>query len=341
MLVFIFLFLFFGSVSVSSEVSRKSLDRKLNTNWEIGGPAAKIIGEEIVLFNEQTDLELAAVFGTGIDFNNGIRNKNILFDKSAVVGSSNPLSDFVPMERGLRMYGVRDGDTITGIAARFGISADTIRWANSNIGRNLIKPGDKLIILPVSGILYEIQEGDTLQIVANRFQTNPEFIKKHNPDYPEMFNTSFGTIVLPYAEPLAPLSYAAMTAGLPDLGTYFSLPAEGWNWGELHHHNAIDIANSCGSPVFAAADGLVVSDDRLGDGSRGWNGGYGIFVFLEHPNGTRTRYAHLMRSLVNLGDYVYRGEKIGLMGNTGNTHGPSGCHLHFEVYGARNPFALR
>ncbi len=129
-------------------------------------------------------------------------------------------------------------------------------------------------------------------------------------------------------------------ANLPDLKNYFALPAIGWNWGELHNYNAVDIANQCGASVHAAAEGLVVADENFGDGSSGWNDGYGIFVLLEHPNGTKTRYAHLDKAIVRVGDYVNRGGEIGVMGSTGNTHGPTGCHLHFEVYGAKNPFAV-
>jgi murein DD-endopeptidase MepM/ murein hydrolase activator NlpD len=122
--------------------------------------------------------------------------------------------------------------------------------------------------------------------------------------------------------------------------SFFSLPVIGWNWGQLHNYNAVDIANQCGTPVQAAAEGLVVSDAELGSGSGGWNDGYGSFVLIEHPNGTKTRYAHLDKTLVKAGDYVARGEEIGMMGNTGSTHGPTGCHIHFEVYGAKNPFAV-
>jgi murein DD-endopeptidase MepM/ murein hydrolase activator NlpD len=116
------------------------------------------------------------------------------------------------------------------------------------------------------------------------------------------------------------------------------MPAYGYDWGILHHYNAVDIAASCGTPVVAAAEGLVVPDDSFGDGVDGWNGGYGSFVLIEHPfgDGVRTRYAHLGKALVSIGDYVKQGQEIGIMGDTGEA---TGCHVHFEVYGAQNPFA--
>ncbi|MEK7451508.1 MAG: M23 family metallopeptidase [Patescibacteria group bacterium] len=115
---------------------------------------------------------------------------------------------------------------------------------------------------------------------------------------------------------------------------YFIIPAAGWNWGGLHNNNAVDIANSCGTPVYAAAEGLVIET-----ASNGWNSGYGAYVKIEHPNGAKTVYAHLGKTAVSEGKYVNQGKLIGNIGNTGNTHGPTGCHLHFEVRGAENPLA--
>jgi murein DD-endopeptidase MepM/ murein hydrolase activator NlpD len=121
---------------------------------------------------------------------------------------------------------------------------------------------------------------------------------------------------------------------LPKLAHYFIQPAAGLNWGILHAHNAVDIANVCGTPVVAAADGAVVDRDDSGS----WNGGYGNFIVIEHSNGTKTKYAHLETLTVGIGDEVSQGQNIGTIGNTGHV---TGCHLHFEVYGAVNPFAKR
>jgi len=119
--------------------------------------------------------------------------------------------------------------------------------------------------------------------------------------------------------------------------SFFTLPAKGWNWGELHKENAIDIADQCGSPIYAAAEGLVI--ETIGNDL--WNDGYGNYVVLEHPTGVKTRYAHTKENVVSVGNYVSQGEEIASIGNTGKSHGPSGCHLHFEVLGAKNPFAIR
>jgi murein DD-endopeptidase MepM/ murein hydrolase activator NlpD len=93
----------------------------------------------------------------------------------------------------------------------------------------------------------------------------------------------------------------------------------------------VDIANSCGTPIYAAAEGTVAISDAVG-----YNGGFGKYIKLVHPNGTETLYAHNTKLLVSAGEYDQRGQMIALMGSTGRS---TGCHLHFEVHGARNPLS--
>lgn len=116
----------------------------------------------------------------------------------------------------------------------------------------------------------------------------------------------------------------------------FSIPARGINWGELHPYNAVDIAGRCGAPLYAAFAGRV-SEVRKG----GWNGGYGVFVDIDHGDGIVTRYAHAEKVLVLDGQMVAAGEMIAVMGRTGDS---TGCHVHFEVRsaaGVPNPFAKK
>lgn len=117
----------------------------------------------------------------------------------------------------------------------------------------------------------------------------------------------------------------------PYIPGYFSMPAKGFDWGILHPHNAVDIANACGTNIVASADGII-NEESVGQ----WNGGYGDYILISHPNGTKTRYAHLEKVLVSVGQQVKQGELIGKMGETGNA---TGCHVHFEIIGAANPFA--
>lgn len=89
---------------------------------------------------------------------------------------------------------------------------------------------------------------------------------------------------------------------------------------DYRRHTGIDIAMSSGSPIYAADGGKVVYV--------GYNGGYGMMIKIDHGENIETIYAHLSKYYVSVGDKVFKGEKIGLSGNTGTSTGP---HLHFEV----------
>ena len=115
----------------------------------------------------------------------------------------------------------------------------------------------------------------------------------------------------------------------PTHGTFTS--GYGWRWGRMHR--GIDVAGPVGTPIVAAANGVVVRS--------GWNsGGYGNMVDIRHPDGSLTRYAHNSRLLVREGQQVAQGQQIAEMGSTGRSTGP---HLHFEIHlpgtGTVNPMA--
>jgi len=259
----------------------------------------------------------------------------ILLDSFSLLAPDNPLNTILSTREGLMVYQVQPEDTISEIAAKFDISVEAILWTNSGLRSSLIKPGQEIIILPVEGVLHEVKEGDTLDFIAGLYGVNPEEIKEFNPKFQEILQAPGGRLIIPHGRPLQKNIYVSRWTGdFLDLGSYFSVPTTGWNWGRLHEYNAVDIANRCGTPVYAAAEGLVVEAN-----SGGWNNGYGKYIKIEHPNKTYTLYAHLNEILTEEGKYILQGTLIGSMGNTGNTHGPTGCHLHFEVYGAKNPFA--
>ena len=142
-------------------------------------------------------------------------------------------------------------------------------------------------------------------------------------------------------KPTAP-SY---TAG-PYLDGYFIFPTTGFNRGKLHAYNAVDISrgDDCldeNIPVYAAASGVVSAAYPTQSAARYANGGYGNNILLLHPNGVITRYAHLKSILVAAGQYVNQGSIIAFMGGYPGSPGSgnsTGCHLHFEVRDAKNPF---
>lgn len=93
----------------------------------------------------------------------------------------------------------------------------------------------------------------------------------------------------------------------------------GFRW-STGYHTGLDFVGALGSPIYAAADGTVVSAKP--------EGAYGNMVKIKHADGSRTLYAHLTSFSVKKGDTVERGQRIGSLGSTGNSSGP---HLHFEV----------
>jgi LysM repeat protein len=256
----------------------------------------------------------------------------VIVDSSYLLNKDNPLSGILPTRGGLLIYKIQRGDNLAKVAASFGISLNTILWANPNLKSGSLTPGKEIVILPVSGVLYNVKSGDTIESISQEYSVDAQKIIAYNPGLSPVSLNSTQTIIIPNGKPINN-SYNP-TGNLPDYPGYFAIPTTGWNWGILHNYNAVDIANACGTPVYASAEGLVLEQT-----SSGWNGGYGSYILIEHPNNTKTRYAHLSKSIVSVGDYVSQGDLIGYIGNTGETHGPTGCHLHFEVIGAKNPFA--
>lgn len=226
---------------------------------------------------------------------------------------------------GIISYEIVTGDTLSEIANRFDITVSTVLSANPTIRSRSLVPGQLLSILPVSGVLHARSSGESLVAIAALYDVAEATIKNWNPD-PLPYK-----VIIPGAATVRNIETA--TSNLPSLPGFFIMPTTGQNWGDLHARNAVDIANSCGTPVFAAAEGLVSAVRS------GWDQGYGNNIILEHPNGVRTRYAHLQSMKAKAGDYIFQGDEIGTIGNTGLVHGKTGCHLHFEIDGARNPFA--
>ncbi|OGY63466.1 MAG: hypothetical protein A3I24_01690 [Candidatus Harrisonbacteria bacterium RIFCSPLOWO2_02_FULL_41_13b] len=293
------------------------LSRTNQSNFVLGGPA---LAQSILIEDEDSFLNFP------ISENDEDFGGFVVLDSAAVLNANSPLSNLLPTRDGLLVYKIQAGDTLSKIAANFGISLNTILLANPDLRANLIRPGQEIVVLPISGVLHQVQEDETPESIASLYGVDVSQILKYNR------NLSAATFVIPGAK-VKKTTVAISTSQLPDLRGYFILPTTGWNWGRLHPTNAVDIANACGTPIYAAAEGLIISAP-----SYGWNDGYGHYVDIEHPNGVLTRYAHTSQNAVSAGDYVSQGDLIAYIGNTGNTHGPTGCHLHFEIRGARNPF---
>lgn len=259
---------------------------------------------------------------------------------SAFSNTGSILGGSLSKNNGFFTYTAQKGDTLTSLSNTFGVSTSTILWANTSISKSKkIAPNQQLIILPVSGVLYQAVSGDSIESLAEFYGINPQEIKKVNSLPGIVSELSQGQkLIIPDGKPQAGLMTIVKSSKetLPNLNGFFSFPTEktSWNWGILHYSNAVDIANICGTKIYAAANGLVT---EVGDPEE-WNDGYGGFIKIEHQNGTETLYAHTEENDVSVGAIVLKGDTIAKIGRSGNVHGPTGCHLHFEMRNAQNPF---
>lgn len=305
------------------------------------------IGNIVKSHNQLADINSLTTFNSRTFGWGGQEDSAI--EPSPVQGNSfqayNPVEeDYIniiePKRSGVVEYTVQSGDALSFIASDYGVSMNSIIWANSLKDADSIKPGQTLKIPPVSGVIHEVKKGDTLASIAKKYGVSEDKIIEFN-SLPKDGQLSLGKqLIVPdgqiknqstFVASSGSTSSVARFSYLPSYSGYYLLPTTGYDWGKIHGRNGVDIANSCGTPIFAAAEGSVSVADALG-----WNGGFGKYIKILHPNGTETLYAHNSKLLVEAGQYVTKGMEISLMGATGRS---TGCHLHFEVHGAKNPLA--
>ncbi len=232
----------------------------------------------------------------------------------------------------ISVYVVRSGDTIGTIADMFGVSVNTIMWAN-DLSSKTLKVGQELVILPISGVKHTVRSGDTLQSISKKYKADLDDILSYN-SIPSGAKLSVGdTIIIPDGVISAAKTSSVAKGSTQQTVTagYYVRPIKGGVKSQhIHGHNGVDLAAPVGTPIVASADGKVILS-RTG----GYNGGYGTYVVISHNNGTQSLYAHMAANNVAVGEMVKQGQVIGTIGMTGKTTGP---HIHFEIRGARNPF---
>lgn len=256
----------------------------------------------------------------------------------AEVGPAGTLADIEESESSnnqISLYVVRKGDTLSGIAKMFGVSTNTVLWANDLKSAKDIHPGDQLVILPISGVRHTVVKGETLASVVKKYKGDLGEVLAYN-GWDKGYTVKVGDVVtVPHGVESAPVVTSVTSrlrnAGGPEIAGYFMRPLIGGRKSQgLHGYNGIDIATPLGTPIMASANGTVTVARGFG-----YNGGYGQYVVVSHPNGTQTVYGHLSSVIVSQGQSVVQGQVIGYSGNTGKS---TGAHLHFEIRGAKNPF---
>jgi murein DD-endopeptidase MepM/ murein hydrolase activator NlpD len=247
-------------------------------------------------------------------------------------------------------YTVEFGDSLFGIADQFGVTPETLLWANFadlDDDPDSLEPGQTLNIPPVDGVYYQWQVGDTLESVANQFSSSADKIIGFSGNNLDLIDpqVEVGSFVMvpdgqrefrswvipdPYTAGSGVNSTALGAGACPT--SYTGAGGSGsFGWPTPIHelvgndywsaHLAVDLATSDGVAVVAADSGVVVF--------AGWaNGGYGYTVMLDHGNGYVTVYAHMSQVNVACGQQPGKGATVGFGGSTGNSTGP---HLHFEV----------
>lgn len=125
-----------------------------------------------------------------------------------------------------------------------------------------------------------------------------------------------------------PFVWPTLKSGIPRITSGYGFRPDPFNEKKLSYHAGIDIAGNPDDPVFATADGVVVEIGTWGPGQEGQSSDYGNFITVRHKYSFETRYAHLDKVLVTMGQHIKRGDKIGQLGNTGMA---TGYHLHYEI----------
>lgn len=223
-------------------------------------------------------------------------------------------------------YAVAQGDTLSKIGEKFGVSVDSIKWLN-DLKKDSLSIGQELKIPPVTGIVHKVKEGETVYSIAKKYKTEAQKIV----NFPFNDFTDLDTFALASGQqlvvpdgvmPEAPRLAGPLSPIFAGGTGQFLWPAGGLiTQYPVWYHNAVDIANP-GAPGIAAADsGTVVLVEYL-------RYGYGQHIIVNHGDGLQTLYAHLSQIYVNPGDTVARGQIIGKMGSSGRS---TGTHLHFEV----------
>jgi murein DD-endopeptidase MepM/ murein hydrolase activator NlpD len=265
---------------------------------------------------------------------------------SALVRSAVPFT-LIPERKRTEtlMHTVQAGDTLYGIAEKYGVSAETLMWANNmELNPDLLRLDQQLVVLPVSGVLHTVAAGDTIESIANKYKANAADIINLEGNKIDAQNPSVAVgqqVIVPggskpqvarVVPKVAQSSTARAPANAPQGNGRFIYPASGpitQSYKPLHR--AIDIGARMGAPVKASDAGYVAAVVYS-------KTGYGYHVIIDHGNGFQTLYAHMSKIYVQAGQAVERETAIGAIGSTGRSTGP---HLHFEVRhnGAQlNPF---
>ena len=270
------------------------------------------------------------------------QTENLTTIQDNVIVKTNPADTDNFMRNGRIVHDVQPNETLAAIAASYGISLETLLLENKIEATTIIKPGNKLSILPTTGVSYKVSSGETSESIAAKFKIDEDsFLDANDFDVPisvpgdievgDIVTIPLAKVDLPAKPKPAPLTakaglrIASAPAGFVGGSLNFLWPTatRSITQGFRRGHAALDISNSSKVPIYATDDGFVEI--------AGWQSCYGNTIVINHGSGIKTRYAHASKLLVTAGQKVERGQQIAVQGNTGCVRGATGIHLHFEV----------
>ncbi len=222
------------------------------------------------------------------------------------------------------LYHIEAGDSLWSIARRNGVDLGNLMTVNGLHEKSVLAIGQVIKIPTGSSKFHTVQAGDTMWSIAAHYGLPVAALEQANPDKkPQCLNIG-DRLTVPQRSSGQLLQASETSRGISFPGL-FAWPLAGvitshFGWRNSGYHHGIDIANRLGTPIKAAADGVVTF--------AGWKSVYGRTVIIKHNNGQSTLYAHTQKILVKEQQRVKKGQVIARVGVSGKTTGP---HLHFEI----------
>jgi murein DD-endopeptidase MepM/ murein hydrolase activator NlpD len=281
------------------------------------------------------------------------------------------INSYISSSDKIMTYTVKSGDSIGEVASKFGISKNTIIYANTDIKNNTLKVGQILTILPVDGVPYTVKKGDTINSIAKSHKALASEISEYN-DISDKNLQAGDKIIVPGGmiatktttttpavavkvvqkeQPVVAATVAVKETEKPDVSTEKE-PVKpivssgngitgGYIWPfpsgtgrvsqRLHDDNAYDFSAPKGTPIYAISDGKILISD-----ASGYNGGYGLYVVVDFDDGAQAIFGHMSKVASEVGDIVKQGDIIGYVGSTGRS---TGNHVHIGYRGGKsNPY---
>ena len=338
---------------LTARVVRKSeAEEETHDNYQDGGVALFFASmSENLETKEEKDFEDYDLGLLSVDFAEEVEIVEAYLPESSLTPLSVAIDEVIKEQETASEYEIVAGDTLSEISIKVNIPLDDLIALNPDKledERSTLHIGDKLIImvpepeLSVTRVeeIYQEEIYDAPVIYVDRddwYTTQTRVIQQPSAGFRKIVaDVSYVNDKLVSKEVLKEEIVLEAVPKIMERGTKtppsFIKPISGGRLssgfgkrtapkkGASTYHKGVDWATPTGTPVYASSGGTVAK--------AGWGSGYGYVVYINHEDGSQTRYGHLSKVLVKAGQKVKQGEKIALSGNTGVSTGP---HLHFEI----------